>query len=87
MSLIKQLIKDWRRFAKYLVAGGSATVVDFAVLAVLVTWAGMGNYPWYVLAATLSFLTATGVNFSISWNCIWLFRRTDTRFFYLSALF
>lgn len=63
---------DFKRFLKYCVAGGSATVTDFVVLSLLVYVVGMNHLPWYVIAATISFLTATGVNFSISWN--WVFK-------------
>ncbi len=62
---------DIARFLRYCVAGGAATATDFAVLWFLVWVVGWQHLPWYVIAATLSFLCATGVNFSISWK--WVF--------------
>lgn len=64
------------RFLRYCVAGGAATATDFAVLWFLVWVVGWQHLPWYVVAATLSFLCATGVNFSISWNWVFADRRT-----------
>lgn len=50
------------KLAKYFVTGLVAAVVDFAIFAALLKFAA---WPWY-LAATVSFLAATLVNYVLS---------------------
>ena len=50
------------KLAKYFLTGMAAAAVDFAIFAALVKLAA---WPWY-LAATVSFLIATLVNYAIS---------------------
>lgn len=50
------------KLAKYFVTGAVAAGVDFAIFAALVKGVG---WPWY-LAATVSFLVATAVNYVLS---------------------
>lgn len=50
------------RIAKYLFAGSIAAAVDFSIFAALLS---LLYWPWYV-AATISFITGTLVNYFIS---------------------
>jgi len=71
--LVRKLIKKYSRFLKYCVGGGTAFVVDFSLLFLLTEYAGI----WYLRSATLSFLAAAAVNYSIQkW---WTFKCKDSR--------
>ncbi len=50
-------------------------MADIGILYLLVRYVGMAVFPWYAVAATISFLIATFVNFSISWNWVFADRR------------
>lgn len=64
-----------REFIRYLFAGGTAFVVDYGTLYLLVEAAAVN----YLVAATLSFLLGTFVNYHISIRWVFSFRRVDSR--------
>lgn len=55
------------QFVRYFFVGGFAFVVDFGLLYILTEYAGL----YYLLSATLSFISGLLVNYIIS--CIWVF--------------
>jgi putative flippase GtrA len=59
---------NWFQLAKFCIVGGSGYVVNLAVFATLVHWAGMH----YIPAAVCSFLVAVTNNYT--WNRLWTFR-------------
>jgi dolichol-phosphate mannosyltransferase len=59
---------NWLQLAKFCLVGASGYVVNLAVYAALLDWAGFH----YVAAATGSFLVAASNNYT--WNRIWTFR-------------
>ncbi len=60
---------NWLQLAKFCLVGASGYVVNLAVYAALVHWAGLH----YIPAAILSFLVAVTNNYT--WNRVWTFRR------------
>jgi putative flippase GtrA len=59
---------NWFQLAKFCVVGASGYVVNLAVFATLIHWAGMH----YIPAAVCSFLVAVTNNYV--WNRLWTFR-------------
>ena len=59
---------NWFQLAKFCIVGASGYVINLAVFATLVHWAGMH----YILAAVCSFLVAVTNNYI--WNRLWTFR-------------
>ena len=59
---------NWVQLAKFCIVGASGYVINLAVFATLVHWAGMH----YIPAAVCSFLVAVTNNYT--WNRVWTFR-------------
>jgi putative flippase GtrA len=59
---------NWFQLAKFCIVGTSGYVVNLAVFATLIHWAGMH----YIPAAVCSFLVAVTNNYT--WNRLWTFR-------------
>ena len=59
---------NWEQLGKFCAVGTSGYVVNLAVYAMLLEWAGLG----YVAAAIGSFLVAVANNYT--WNRLWTFR-------------
>jgi putative flippase GtrA len=59
---------NWIQLAKFCVVGASGYVINLAVFAALLHWAGVH----YLLAAVCSFLVAVTNNYV--WNRVWTFR-------------
>ena len=59
---------NWLQLAKFCTVGASGYVVNLAVYAALLRWAGLH----YLAAAACSFLVAVTNNYT--WNRIWTFR-------------
>ena len=59
--------------AKYLVVGGTCTIVDMGLLYVLTEYAGI----YYVLAATLSFTTGVTLNYFMCTG--WIFEESKIK--------
>jgi putative flippase GtrA len=60
--------RNWEQLAKFCVVGSSGYLVNLAVYATLLEWAGVHYLP----AAALSFLVAVANNYT--WNRLWTFR-------------
>ncbi len=59
---------NWEQLAKFCIVGASGYVVNLAVFASLLKWAGVH----YIPAAVGSFLVAVANNYT--WNRLWTFR-------------
>jgi putative flippase GtrA len=59
---------NWVQLAKFCMVGAAGYVINLAVFATLVHWAGMH----YIPAAVCSFLVAVTNNYT--WNRVWTFR-------------
>lgn len=60
--------RNWEQLAKFCVVGASGYLVNLAVYATLLKWAGVHYLP----AAVASFLVAVANNYT--WNRLWTFR-------------
>lgn len=61
------------QFLRYLIAGGTATAIDFIVLYIFVEFLSI----WYILAATFSFIIALTISFFL--NKFWTFKNGDKK--------
>jgi putative flippase GtrA len=83
MELVRRGVNFFltRLFALYIVFAGIATIVDFAVLTLLVEKAGMH----YLTSAAISYLCGMTINFSL--NKFFNFRNKSTRVAHQFGLF
>ena len=72
---------NWIQLAKFFVVGGSGYVINLAVYAALLKWAGLH----YLGAAFVSFLVAVSNNYW--WNRHWTFRGDRGHFAYQGMRF
>lgn len=66
MVIFKLIIKHYR-IVKYLIAGGTAAIIDLFFLHVFTDWLGV----WYLYSAVIAFLLALGVSFGL--QKFWVF--------------
>jgi dolichol-phosphate mannosyltransferase len=63
-----------KKFIRFAISGGVATVVDIALLYALTEWGGI----WYLISSVFSFLVGSITHFSISRH--WVFVDSSKRF-------
>ena len=76
MSLVFKLINYFlaKKFIRFSISGGIATVADVLILYILTDWLGV----WYLLSATLSFIVGTFIHYFIC--SYWVFKADKKKF-------
>lgn len=70
MDSFKKIIYKYKLFIKYCIVGGTAAVVDFGVIFILIEL--VFGVEYYLVSATISFVLSASTNYVL--NRVWTFR-------------